>query len=68
MHGLTAREQQEFDARFEIELNAAIDTCFDYWLYLSPDTRRVLFAELRSALEMQLLSEVRGKFNVKEAA
>jgi hypothetical protein len=31
------REQQEYDARLETELAVAIDTCFDYWLELSPD-------------------------------
>jgi hypothetical protein len=68
MYGLTEREQQEYDARFETELAVAIDTCFDYWLELSPESRRFLFTELRSALEAQLLGEVRGKFNGKEAA
>jgi hypothetical protein len=67
-YGLTAREQQEFEARFEIQLAVAIDTCFDYWLELSPDRRRFLYAELRSALEAQLLEEVRGKVNDKGAA
>jgi hypothetical protein len=63
MYGLTEKEQQEFDARFDIELAVAIDTCLDYWLDLSPDTRRLLYVELRGALEAQLLEEIRGKFD-----
>jgi hypothetical protein len=63
MYGLTEKEQQEFDARFDIELAVAIDTCLDYWLDLFPDTRRLLYVELRGALEAQLLEEIRGKFD-----
>jgi hypothetical protein len=68
MRQLTRKEQQEYLARYEIEVNAAIDLWLDYWKDISPDTRKFLHAELRRALESKLRDKVRALSKVKGAA
>jgi len=68
MQRLTKTEQQEFEARYEMEVNAAIDAWLDYSKEISPNTREFLHAELRRALESELRDKVRISFKLKGAA
>jgi hypothetical protein len=67
VHRLT-KKQQEYDARYEMEVDAAIGDYLDNWKQISPETRGLLHEELRSALELKVRYKVRPLSRVKGAA